>query len=118
MVQIAVKKPIIVAQPIGHSVPFSNCVQTSCVLFVLGELIDPTGNQITKIRMMTQLQMVPTLLTPAKLTCQLIPSLPHVLYANDAASQSQVERAHSHPMNQVLCIVTNPCMIKSPSSVR
>lgn len=65
MVQIAVKKPIIVAQPIGHSVPFSNWVQTSCVLFVFGELIDPTGNQITNIRMMTQLQMVPTLLTPA-----------------------------------------------------
>jgi hypothetical protein len=36
IVQIVVRKPIIVAQPIGHSVPFSNVVHTAWLSLVLG----------------------------------------------------------------------------------
>ena len=54
---------MIVAQPIGHSVPFSKVVHTSRLWFVFGELTLPTGNQMTKIRMMARLDMVPTLLS-------------------------------------------------------
>lgn len=51
---------MIVAHPIGHSVPLSNAVHTSLDLFVLGELMLPTGNQMTKINMTTMFAIVPT----------------------------------------------------------
>lgn len=44
------KVPMIVAQPIGHSVPFSNEVQTSWLLFVFGVLIDPTFHSLEHMR--------------------------------------------------------------------
>jgi hypothetical protein len=50
---------MIVAQPIGHSVPFSKVVQISLDLFVLGLLMLPTGNQMTKIMIMTTFATVP-----------------------------------------------------------
>src|ERR1700744_1045023 len=63
MVQIVVKKPMIVAHPIGHSVPFSKVIQTSWLLLVLGWFMEPTGNHITKMITTRIFHTVPTLLT-------------------------------------------------------
>lgn len=55
--------PMMVDQPIGHTVPFSKEVQVVCVSLVFGALIDPAGNQMMKINTMIMFHTVPILLT-------------------------------------------------------
>ena len=52
-----------VAHPMGHSVPFANCVHTAWLSLVFGVLMDPTGNQMTKMITTTMLNIVPILFT-------------------------------------------------------